>query len=273
MTPRRWGLVLALVGVSLLTLGAVVGHGMVLAAGLILAGLAGVEAPCRRSRDGTTRPPSSEMGVSTDTAAGDGWRDWNQADNDPSSWTEASAMHQAAPRPAQLLTRTTGTYAMQAGEIAAHVPTVTMTDPVIRAVRMMAVSRLPGLIVVDQRSRPVTVLPGSQVLRLLVPDSYQEDPALVRTVDEPYADRFWLATSGRMIADCLSDPVDRPATLRRDATLLEAAALMARLHSPVVAVVHDDGSLFGAVTLDRLVTSLAVTAWDDPIPPAPPGHP
>ncbi|RNI20712.1 CBS domain-containing protein [Flexivirga caeni] len=153
---------------------------------------------------------------------------------------------------------------MQAGDIAAHVPTVTLADPVIRAVRVMAVSRLPGLIVVDENSYPVTVLPGSQVLRLMVPDSYRGDPALARAVDESHADRFWLPAGSRAIADCLPHPVQRPVMVRRDATLLEIAALMARWRSPVIAVLDRDGSLYGAVTLERLITSLAVTAGEDP---------
>lgn len=175
-------------------------------------------------------------------------------------------MTHVMPRTVGLLTRTgrqTGTEAMQAGDIAAHVPTVTLGDQVIRAVRVMAVSRVPGLIVVDDDARPVTVLPGSQVLRLIVPDSYRDDPALVRTVDESHADRFWLTAAKRTIADCLPDPLNPPVTVRAGATLLEVGALMARLRCPVIAVVGDDGSLRGAITLERLITSLAVTAGDD----------
>jgi CBS domain-containing protein len=153
--------------------------------------------------------------------------------------------------------------AMQARDIAIHVPTVTVADPVAQAVRVMAVSRLPGLIVVDDRRRPWLVLPGTQVLRLAVPGSYQEDPALVRTVDENHADRFWLELADRTVGDCVPRPPARPVTVRADATLLEIAALMARERSPLVAVVDDDAVLYGAITLERLITSLAVFATDD----------
>ena len=277
MTPRRF-LQLALVaGILLAFIGMTLGHGLVTAAGLVLAGLASVrpETPgATRKHERHTWSAPSEMGVSTDIAASTSREElqW-QRGTDHSRRTEAEPMGTATPSPVGLLTRTTGTNAMQAGDIAAHVPTVTMADPVIRAVRVMAVSRLPGLIVVNEAGRPVTVLPGSQVLRLLVPDSYQDDPALVRTVDEAYADRFWLSPASRTIADCLPDPVQRPVLVRRDATLLEVAALMARLRSPVIAVVDDDGSLYGAVTLERLITSLAVTAGDDPTSAGPPGTP
>ena len=150
---------------------------------------------------------------------------------------------------------------MQARDIAVHVPTVTMHDRVAKAVGIMAVGRLPGLIVVDERSRPTWVLPGSQVLRLAVPEAYQEDPALVRTIDEAHADRFWTELGDRTVGDCVPRPPMKPVkpvTVRSDATLLEVAALMARQHSPLVAVVDDGGALVGAITLERLITSLAV---------------
>lgn len=153
--------------------------------------------------------------------------------------------------------------AMQARDIAVHVPTVTVDDPVAKAVRLMAVGRLPGLVVVDDRSRPRLVLPGSQVLRLAVPEAYQEDPALVRAIDEDHADRFWLELEELTVGQCVPRSAPEPVTVRADATLLEVAALMARVHSPLVAVVDDDGTLLGAITLERLITSLAVFGPDE----------
>lgn len=161
------------------------------------------------------------------------------------------------------LSRTTGAGAMQASDIAAHVPTVTVNDPVTKAVRVMAVSRLPGLIVVDEWSRPLMVLPGTQVLRLAVPEAYQKDPALVRVVDEDHADRFWVELGERTVAECAPASPSKPVTVRGDATLLEVAALMARQHSPLIAVVRPDGALIGAITLERLITSLAVFTTDE----------
>ncbi len=49
---------------------------------------------------------------------------------------------------------------MQAHEIAVNPPTVRMTDPVSKAVQLMVVNRLPGLVVVDDDGRPVAVLPA-----------------------------------------------------------------------------------------------------------------
>ena len=59
---------------------------------------------------------------------------------------------------------------MQAHEIAVTPPTVRMDDPVSKAIQLMVVNRLPGLVVVDESDRPIAVLPGTQVLRLTIPD-------------------------------------------------------------------------------------------------------
>lgn len=149
---------------------------------------------------------------------------------------------------------------MQAHDIAVQVPTVTFGDPVAEAVRVMALGRLPGLIVVDDRRHPRVVLPGTQVLRLAVPNTYQQDPALARAVDEAHADSFWQELGELTVGDCLPRPPGRPLTVRAEATLLEVAALMARQHSPLVAVIDQAGFLTGAVLLDRLLAALALTA-------------
>ncbi|MFF5242755.1 CBS domain-containing protein [Streptosporangium sp. NPDC000095] len=147
---------------------------------------------------------------------------------------------------------------MQARDIAVTIPTVIRGDSVAKAVRIMVIGRLPGLIIVDDLSRPRVVLPGTQVLRLAVPGSYQEDPALARTIDEDYADQFWQDLGNRTVGDCLPRDAARPVTVSASANLLEVAALMARTRSPIVAVVDRDASLIGAITLERLLTSLAV---------------
>ena len=151
---------------------------------------------------------------------------------------------------------------MQAREIALTVPTVTSRDTVAKAVRVMVLNRLPGLIVVDDRSRPWIVLPGTQVLRLTVPSAYQQDPALARAIDEAHADEFWIELGDIVIADCVPLRNNKPVTVRTDATLLEVAGLMARQHSPLVAVVDETGRLVGAITLERLLTSLTVFGSD-----------
>ncbi|TMR20553.1 CBS domain-containing protein [Nonomuraea turkmeniaca] len=141
---------------------------------------------------------------------------------------------------------------MRARDLLAAFPTVTADTPVIAAARLLAGQDLPGLIVVDERGLPVSILPGTQVLRLAVPGYCLDDPALARVVDEAHADAFASALADRTVRQAL--PPDRrelPVT-DPDATVLELAALMARTHSPLVAVVEQE-RLLGAVTLQALL--------------------
>jgi CBS domain-containing protein len=152
---------------------------------------------------------------------------------------------------------------MQARDIAIKVPTVTRDDSIAHAIQVMALGRLPGLIVVDEEQRPRLVLPGTQVLRLAVPVAYQEDAALSRAVDEAHADVFWHEIRDMKVGDCLGTHTPRPVIVKSSANLLELATLMARQRSPLVAVVDDAGLLTGAVILDRLLSALALTRPDD----------
>ncbi|MFI7068410.1 CBS domain-containing protein [Kribbella sp. NPDC050124] len=141
---------------------------------------------------------------------------------------------------------------MRAGELAASYPTVDLGTPVVEAARLMADENLPGLIVVDGE-RPVTILPGTQVLRLAVPGYCQDDPALARVIDESSADVFLRNLGDRSVADALPNEQRELPVLSPDATVLEVAAVMARARSPLVAIAEDDGSLIGVITLDALL--------------------
>ncbi|MFF4623830.1 CBS domain-containing protein [Nonomuraea jabiensis] len=142
---------------------------------------------------------------------------------------------------------------MRARDLLADFPTVALDTSVVDAARMLADQDLPGLIVVDDTGSPFTILPGTQVLRLAVPGYCQDDPALARVVDEPHADAFLQALDGRTVREALPrQPRELPVT-DPEATVLELAALMARTHSPLVAVVDGDRRLVGAVTLQALL--------------------
>ncbi|MFG1693942.1 CBS domain-containing protein [Nonomuraea sp. NPDC049309] len=141
---------------------------------------------------------------------------------------------------------------MRARDLTAPFPTVTLDTSVHEAARLLSEQRLPGLIVLDGRGCPLSILPGTQVLRLAVPAYCMEDPMLTRVVDEAHADRFLRSLADRTVRDALPEqPRELPIT-DPDATMLEVAALMARTHSPVVAVV-EDRRLLGAVTLQALM--------------------
>ena len=142
---------------------------------------------------------------------------------------------------------------MRAGDLAAPFPTVELTTAAVEAARLLARRNLPGLIVVDQRGHPRTVLPGTQVLRMAVPRYCIDDPALAGVVEEEAADVFTQGLGDRTVQECLPTERRELPVVDLEATVLEVAALMARARSPLVAVVESDGSLRGAITLDALL--------------------
>ncbi len=142
---------------------------------------------------------------------------------------------------------------MRAGDLAAPLPTVALSTAAIEAARVLAGLNLPGLIVVDERGRPVTILPGSQVLRMAVPQYCQDDLALARVFDEASADLLLHGLGDRTVEECLPRERRELPVVDAHATVLEVAALMARARSPLVAVVGPDGTMRGAITLDALL--------------------
>jgi CBS domain-containing protein len=142
---------------------------------------------------------------------------------------------------------------MRVRDLAETYAIVTPDTPAIEAVRLLAAERLPGLVVVDGRRRPLVVLPGSQVLRLGVPGYVQDDPALARVIDETHADVFLRELGDRTVAACLPERRPDLPVVTEDDTVLEAAAMMAQMHSPLVAVVDGAGTVVGVVTLHGLL--------------------
>lgn len=142
---------------------------------------------------------------------------------------------------------------MRASDLMADFPTVTWETPALDAARMLAEHNLPGLVVVDDRGQPATILPGTQVLRMVVPSYYQDDPALARVIDEAHADQFLQELEGRTVREVLSGEVRDLPVVDPDATVLELAALMVQSRCPLAAVVDSDRRLSGVVTLDGLL--------------------
>jgi predicted transcriptional regulator len=148
---------------------------------------------------------------------------------------------------------------MRASEVARPFSTVTEATPAREAVRVLAAQDLPGLVVVDTRGRPVTVLAGTQVLRMALPSYCQDDPALARVVEESAADVILDGLGERTVAQLL--PRTRPElpAVGPDATVLEVASVMARSNVPLVAVVGDDKVMTGVITLDGLLDRMLGT--------------
>jgi predicted transcriptional regulator len=141
---------------------------------------------------------------------------------------------------------------VRARDLAAEYPTVGLSTSALEAARLLAGANLPGLIVVDERGRPVTILPGTQVLRMAIPSYCQEDPTLARVIDESHADTFLHDLRDRTVAECLPEKRRELPIVDGDATVLEVASVMAGMRSPLVAVVSQS-ELLGAITLDALL--------------------
>jgi hypothetical protein len=159
---------------------------------------------------------------------------------------------------------------MRARDLAEDFPTVSLSGDAMLAAQAMAVAHKPGLVVVDDRGRPHAVLGGSQVLRFVIPSYVQEDPPLARALDADAADELCRRLERTTVRDVLPDPQDRDElpVVDGDATALEMAAVMARMRSPLVAVVEDD-TVVGAVTVSRLLDYLlpaTPTPDDEPSP-------
>jgi predicted transcriptional regulator len=106
--------------------------------------------------------------------------------------------------------------------------------------------------VTDEQGRPHSVLGASQVVRFLVPSYVQDDPALAGVIDEQFADKVAEKLSGLTVRELL--PKDRPelAVAEADDTIIEVAAVMARMRCPLVAVVEND-KIIGVITASRLL--------------------
>ena len=141
---------------------------------------------------------------------------------------------------------------MHADQIAEEFPVVELDSDALDAVHLLADRRLPGLVVTDQAGNPVTILPASQVVRLLVPAYVQEDPSLAGVLSESMADRIVDKLSGKTVKAVLPKPAPRMTTVTADDTIVEVAATMAANRSPLVAVMGRDG-LIGVITAPRLL--------------------
>ena len=143
---------------------------------------------------------------------------------------------------------------MHAEEIAEEFPVVTIDTDALEAARMLAEHRLPGIVVTDSSGRPYAVLPASQVVRFIVPKYVQDDPSLAGVLNESMADRAADKLGGKTVREVLPEHLlDIPAA-HADDTIIEVAALMARLRSPLIAVIKD-GKLHGVITASRLLAA------------------
>jgi CBS domain-containing protein len=143
---------------------------------------------------------------------------------------------------------------MHAEQFVEDFPVVTVDSTALDAARTLAEHRLPGIVVTDTSGHPYAVLPASQVVRFIVPTYVQDDPSLAGVIDETWADKAAEKLAGKSVRDVLPEHLEDIPAANADDTIIEVAALMARLHSPLVAVVKD-GRLQGVITASRLLAA------------------
>jgi CBS domain-containing protein len=141
---------------------------------------------------------------------------------------------------------------MRARDIAEPYPVVGLEMPALEAARLIAQDRLPGLVVTDRDGTPKAVLAASDVVRFMVPDYVQDDPALAGVLGEVPVRQISARLSDATVADLVSARPVELAVLKPDDTLVELAAIMARLRSPLCAVV-EGRRVLGVVTAARLL--------------------
>jgi CBS domain-containing protein len=143
---------------------------------------------------------------------------------------------------------------MHAEDIVEEFPVVSVDSNALDAARMMAEHRLPGIVVTDTSGLPYAILPASQVVRFIVPSYVQDDPSLAGVINESWADKAAEKLADKTVRDMLPEHLQDIPSAEADDTIIEVAALMATLKSPLVAVVKD-GRMLGVITASRLLAT------------------
>jgi len=141
---------------------------------------------------------------------------------------------------------------VKAEEIAEEFPVVDVDSPALEAARMLAEHRLPGIVVLTTDGQLYAVVPASQVVRFIVPIYVQDDPSLAGVLAESMADRAAEKLGGKTVRELLQQHQLTLPTANADDTIIEVAAIMGRLRSPLIAVMKE-GKLHGVITASRLL--------------------
>ncbi|MEU3091367.1 CBS domain-containing protein [Streptomyces massasporeus] len=152
---------------------------------------------------------------------------------------------------------------MRVHDLAEPYPFVTTDDDAMDAARMLAEQSLPALLVLGADGQPHAIVPGSQLIRQLLPAYVAEDPALACVVGERHDGELAERLAGLTVAEWAPRRLYPPPVVGPDARPMEVAALMARTHSPLVAVIERDGDqvmLLGTVTAARLMQHFIAAA-------------
>jgi CBS domain-containing protein len=143
---------------------------------------------------------------------------------------------------------------VRAEDLEEQFPIVPIDSDAVDAARKIAEHNLPGLLVTDTAGKPCAVLPAFAILRFILPRYVQDDLALAGVLGEPTPDQAVQNLAGKTVGDMLPDNVGDIPSVDARATVTKAAAEMARLRSPLLAVTRD-GKLHGVITASRLLAA------------------
>ena len=143
---------------------------------------------------------------------------------------------------------------MRASEIDEDFPAVDIDSSALEAARMLAEHSLPGIVVQTADGQPFAVLTASQVVRFIVPIYVQDDPLLARVLAKSTADRVVEKLQGKTIREMLPRHQRTLPAADADDTIIEIAAIMVGLRSPLIAVM-EQGKIHGVITASRLIAS------------------
>ncbi len=141
---------------------------------------------------------------------------------------------------------------MRARDMNEEYPIVDLDADALSAAQLIVERRLPGIVVTDTKGIPQSVLSSWQVVEFIVPGYVQDDPQLAGVLNEMSADRLCARLSGKTVRSLLHRKAEELPCVDADDTIIEVAAMMARLRCPLVAVM-EDGRLIGVVTASRLL--------------------
>ncbi len=134
------------------------------------------------------------------------------------------------------------------------------------AARVIAEYRLSGLVVAGEDGVPIAVVPGSQILSVVLPQYVRDEPNLAHAYDEAGADELCgalnRATLGELLEAKRLTGTKPPSVLPED-TLIEIASAMDTARTPVILVVDREGSFHGVITLSRVLAAIATAAGQD----------
>ncbi len=155
---------------------------------------------------------------------------------------------------------------MLARDLAERVPTVTAEMTGAEAARIVAEFRLSGLVVADGHGIPEAVIPGSQILGLILPTYVAEEPGLAHAFDEAGADelaqRLNHVTIGELVERRRLTAIEVPSVLPED-TLVEVVAVMVAGRHALVPVRSREGEYVGTIMTSRVLAAIATLAGHD----------